>query len=318
MMKIIAAFAMAAIAMAAPLPEATSTDFAAWKAAHGKSYTGEEHTMRAQIFATNLAFIQDENTKGHGYELGVGPFTDLTNEEFAATMTTKFERTTPRNEVYLPTPMKLHGDSTADSVDWRTSGAVTPVKNQGKCGSCWSFSTTGSIEGANQIAGNTLISLSEQQLVDCAGKYGNKGCQGGSMDTAMTYVKTNGGLDTEEDYQYQGVNQQCDKSKEGKHAATVSGHKDVPQNNPTQLAAAVAKGPVSIAIEADKPAFQHYKTGVLDSTACGTKLDHGVLIVGYGSDSASGEDYWCVSSVFVQRATPPAASSSPHARWRCF
>ena len=294
-MKLIAAFAMAAVAMAAPLPEATSTDFAAWKAAHGKTYTGEEHDRRASVFADNVAFIQSENTKGHGYTLGVGPFADMTNDEFAATMTTPFERTTPRNEVYLPTLSKMHGDAD-DSVDWRTKGAVTPVKNQAKCGSCWSFSTTGSIEGANAIVGNSLISLSEQQLVDCATKYGNKGCQGGSMDSAMMYVKANGGLDTEADYQYTAADGQCDLAKEGQHAATISGHKDVPQNNPTQLAAAVAKGPVSIAIEADKPAFQHYQSGVLDSTACGTKLDHGVLIVGYGTDSASGEDYWTVKN----------------------
>ena len=125
------------------------------------------------------------------------------------------------------------------------------------------------------------------------------------MDAAMSYVKANGGLDTELDYQYQGVDGTCDKHKEGQYAATVSGHKDVPQNNPTQLAAAVANGPVSIAIEADKPAFQHYKTGVLDSAACGTKLDHGVLIVGYGSDSASGEDYWCVFLCFCATRNAP-------------
>merc|ERR1719276_532046 len=257
---------------------------------HGRSYaTKAEFQFRSKVFKTALAEIEAINAENGTHTVGVNFLADRTTEE-------KKKLNGYRASQRVRTPMKLHGDSTADSVDWRTKGAVTPVKNQGKCGSCWSFSTTGSIEGANQIAGNGLISLSEQQLVDCAGKYGNKGCQGGSMDAAMTYVKTNGGLDTEEDYQYQGKNDQCDKSKEGQHAASITGHKDVPQNNPTQLAAAVAKGPVSIAIEADKPAFQHYKSGVLDSTACGTKLDHGVLIVGYGSDSASGEDYWTVKN----------------------
>ena len=186
-----------------------------------------------------------------------------------------------------------------DSVDWRSGSivAVTPVKNQAKCGSCWAFSTTGSIEGAWKIAGNDLVSLSEQQLVDCAGgKYGNKGCEGGSMDSGMTYVKDNGGLDTENDYEYAAKDGVCDKGKEAQHAADITGHVDVPQNNADQLKLAVAKGPVSIAIEADKPAFQHYKSGVLDSAACGTKLDHGVLIVGYGTDSTTGDDYWIVKN----------------------
>ena len=132
------------------------------------------------------------------------------------------------------------------------------MKNQAKCGSCWSFSTTGSIEGAWKIAGHDLVSLSEQQLVDCAGgKYGNKGCQGGSMDEAMKYVKDNGGLDLESDYQYEAANGKCNLEKEGQHHAFITGHTDVPQNNEAQLEAAVTKGPVSVAIEADKPVFQH-------------------------------------------------------------
>ena len=168
-----------------------------------------------------------------------------------------------------------------------------------QCGGCWAFSTTGAIEGANAVAGNFQadgkpLSLSEQELVSCS-KNGNKGCQGGSMDLAMQWVQKNQGLDSELDYPYTsggGQNGQCDTSKERKHVGAITGHKDVPQQNEKQLEAAVAQQPVSIAIEADKTVFQHYKTGVMDSELCGTKLDHGVLLVGYGTDTDSGKDYW--------------------------
>lgn len=206
------------------------------------------------------------------------------------------------NAVNFPTTCPLQvflPETDATSVDWRQEGAVTPVKNQAKCGSCWSFSTTGAIEGANKVAGNQLISLSEQQLVDCAvGKYHNKGCQGGSMDFAMKYVQDNGGLDTEDDYQYQAKQGTCNKAKEAIHAASITGHVDVPPSNPKQLLAAVSKTPVSVAIEADKPVFQHYKSGVMASSQCGTKLDHGVLVVGFGVDRAN-DEYWIVKNSCV-------------------
>jgi C1A family cysteine protease len=299
-MQFFAALAMLTGASAMVEPTATGKQaalksaFYSYTQEHDKVYSGEEFHERMAIFAENMQMIEQHNAEAaegvHSFTLGVGPFTDMTHDEWVARMNfAEFPVKEQSNPVHLP-------QTDAESVDWRTQGAVTPVKNQAKCGSCWSFSTTGSIEGANQIAGNGLISLSEQQLVDCAGgKYGNKGCQGGSMDEAMKYVKDNGGLDTESDYQYQAKNGQCDKAKEAKHAASITGHIDVPQSNPTQLEAAVAKGPVSVAIEADKPVFQHYKSGVMSSSQCGTKLDHGVLAVGFGSDT-SGDDYWIVKN----------------------
>merc|ERR1712159_282066 len=183
-------------------------------------------------------------------------------------------------------------ESTAPaSVDWTTKNAVTPVKNQQQCGSCWAFSTTGSVEGVNAIATGKLQSFSEQQLVDCAGSFGNQGCNGGLMDNGFKYIEQSGDS-LETDYPYTAKTGTCDKSKI-KSAVSISGFTDVPPKNEAQLAAAVAKNPVSVAIEADQSGFQFYKSGIFSGT-CGTNLDHGVLAVGYGTDG--GKAYWKVKN----------------------
>lgn len=178
------------------------------------------------------------------------------------------------------------------SVDWDTAGAVTPIKNQAQCGSCWAFSTTGSIEGAFKIAGNPLTSFSEQELVACDKV--DDGCQGGLMDNAFKYAETHA-LCTEASYPYTsggGNRGTCETSCTG--VAEVTAFTDVPTKNEDALKTAVAQQPVSVAIEADKSVFQLYKSGVMDSKACGTQLDHGVLAVGYGTDG--GKDYWKVKN----------------------
>ena len=195
-----------------------------------------------------------------------------------------------------PSPAGKNGaGAPADAVDWTTKNAVTPVKNQQRCGSCWAFSTTGSVEGAYAIASGTLTSLSEQDLVSCDHN-GDQGCNGGLMDNAFKWIESNG-LCTEDDYPYtsgSGITGTCKTTC--KPAVTITGFTDVPQQDETALQSALAQQPVSVAIEADKSAFQLYKSGVLDSASCGTKLDHGVLAVGYGTDSASGKDYWKVKN----------------------
>ena len=178
------------------------------------------------------------------------------------------------------------------STDWREKDVITNVKNQGKCGSCWSFSATGSIEAIHAIKTGTLLNISEQQLIDCSVDYGNHGCQGGSMDNAFKYVIDNG-LCSEEDYPYQGIEEQC---MDCKGIINISDYKDVIPNNEGILKRVVNQQPVSVAIQANLKSFQLYSSGIYSDPSCGTQLDHGVLIVGYGHDMYHNMDYWIVKN----------------------
>jgi len=179
------------------------------------------------------------------------------------------------------------------SVNWVTAGAVAAVKDQGQCGSCWAFSATGAIEGAVFLKEKRLTSVAEQQLVDCSGAEGNQGCNGGLMDYAFDYVIKNKGIGSEASYKYTARDGTCKKVPS---VSTISGYKDIQSGSETGLLAAVNVQPIAIAIEADQSCFQFYHSGVLDDASCGTNLDHGVLLAGYDTDSASGKDYWLVKN----------------------
>jgi len=181
------------------------------------------------------------------------------------------------------------------SVDWRTKGYVTDVKNQKQCGSCWAFSATGSLEGQTFKKTQKLPSLSEQNLVDCSKKQGNKGCQGGLMNNAFTYIKVNDGIDTEMSYPYKGKNRKCE-FKKADVGGTDTGFTNVKTGNEEDLQQAVATiGPISVAMDASHPSFQMYRSGVYSEKKCSSKrLDHGVLAVGYGTEGS--KDFWIVKN----------------------
>merc|ERR1712087_465184 len=233
--------------------------------------------------------VKTSNAAGKSYTLGITQFADMSRKEFSAYVKRSgIMEPKPESERNYGAPFE---GVLAATIDWRDQGAVTPVKDQGQCGSCWSFSATGSMEGAYYIKNNRLVSFAEQQLVDCSTM--NHGCNGGSMDLAFYYTQT-APLETEDDYPYEAAQGTC-RYEASKGVASATGYEDVQQDSADALKGALNKRPVSVAIEADTQVFQFYQSGILDSSACGTNLDHGVLAVGYGAND-EGEEYYIVKN----------------------
>jgi len=266
--------------------------FTQWMVQNQKTYASEEFFYRYSVFKTNMDFVDAHNAGNHSWTVELNKFADLTIGEYK-TIYLGYKPELRRSAIKLsevPAPDAYP----SGSLDWTTKGVVTGVKDQGQCGSCWSFSTTGAIEGAVAIAhGGTLNSLSEQQLMDCSYSYGNFACDGGLMDNAFKYVMANG-LCTEAAYPYTAKSSPTCKSSSCAMSAytKISNYKDV-QATENALGASVDMQPISIAIEADQSGFQLYKSGVFCGV-CGQNLDHGVLLVGYGTDT--GTDYWKVKN----------------------
>ena len=271
------------------------TRFESWMKVFNKEYSNSEIDQKYLTWTANDRYIASNNANTElTYTVGHNEFSDMSWEEFAPYYTgvTDASKYLRRNKnVNHALSAQAVKDAAPASIDWSKKNAVTPIKNQGQCGSCWAFSTTGSTEGAYAIASGKLVSLSEQMLVDCD-KKSDQGCNGGLMDNAFEYIQGNGGICKESDYPYTAADGTCQTTCVP--AVTLTGHHDVPAKDEDALAAAVAIGPVSVAIEADKSAFQFYKSGVFDNAGCGTTLDHGVLAVGYGT--LSGKDYWKVKN----------------------
>jgi len=274
--------------------------FVAWTHKHNKVYSVDEFQYRWQTWKNNALFIESFNQQGNQtFTVAMNKFGDLTVEEFA--------------KIYLGFNMKnteavVVAEVAADptipaSIDWRQKGAVTQIKNQGQCGSCWSFSTTGNVEGQWFLAGNQLVGLSEQNLVDCDHEcttYQNQqscdaGCDGGLQPNAYTYIIKNGGIDTESSYPYEAVDDTC-RFNPSNVGAKISNWTFVSSNETEMAAYLVAHGPLAIA--ADAVEWQFYFGGVFYAP-CGDQLDHGILIVGYGTETDIFDQtmpYWIVKN----------------------
>lgn len=299
MFKLAVTACLLAVSLALPFDVSLDNQWESFKAAHNKQYALEVEPLRRLIWENNLRYIQQHNLEAdrglHSYILGENEYADMTNEEFVSVMN-GFKRSQARSKCgsYTP-PMNIQVSDLPDTVDWRKQGYVTPVKNQGQCGSCWSFSTTGSLEGQNFKKTGKLTSLSEKNLMDCSKPEGNHGCQGGLMDLAFEYIIKNKGIDTEESYPYVPRDGPC-KFKEANIGATETSCMDIKSGSEADLQAAVATvGPISVAIDASHSSFQLYRSGVYNERRCSSeRLDHGVLAVGYGTEDS--KDYWLVKN----------------------
>jgi len=269
-------------------------------AKYNKNYNHDEAYYRYKIFKHNVDYVDYFNkyeAAERTFTVGINKFSDLSNEEFRGFfLGTKVDATTQVRSGQRQVP-QVDLKALPTAWNWTSQGAVTPIKNQGQCGSCWAFSTTGSTEGCHFLTTKTLVSLSEQNLVDCSSSEGNEGCEGGLMDDAFKYIIANKGIDTESAYPYTAETGTCQYSASA-CASTVMSYTDVTSGSEPALQTAVYGAPVSVAIDASQPSFQSYTGGVYYEPACSpTQLDHGVLSVGWGVDTTNNNTaYWIVKN----------------------
>jgi cathepsin L len=275
-------------------------EWALYKRAYHKVYESAEiEELRKLIFFKNLAGVVLHNYQAKlgekSFTLGINKYSDMDHEEFVRTMNGyKGGNLESKGSTYMSPEQPI---VLPVNVDWSTKGYVTPVKDQGQCGGCYSFSTTGAMEGQLFRKTGKLVSLSEQNILDCSGTWGNEACNGGLMDDSFQYIQDNGGIDTEDSYPYTAANGTCqyDSTQSG---GTNTGHVDCPSGDESRLQEIVATiGPISVAIDASQPSFQSYSSGIYNETACSSSnLDHAVLVVGYGTTSDTNQDFWLVKN----------------------
>lgn len=262
-----------------------------WREEHERVYENYEENYRYHVFKMNLDKVEKYMAISSDVVLQMNQFGDLSHEEFAARyLAAPFDRLSIGGTSFVPSTNDL-----PEQFDWLSKGAVTPVKDQGQCGSCYAFSAVGTMEGAWKVAGHDLTSFSEQQIVDCSNSYGNEGCNGGEMYASVQYVIDNGGIATEASYPYKAVQGKClEKPLVGKFKAyynVTKGSEDDLQN------ACATMAPVSVGIDASSWEFQFYYSGVYDPSSCSTTdLDHGVTLTGYNADPKLAKQYWIIKN----------------------
>ncbi|XP_069564848.1 pro-cathepsin H [Brachyistius frenatus] len=292
-MKLLLVIAVASVASAFRLSQQDEFHFKSWMAEHSKVYNMNEYYERLQIFTDNKKRIDKHNEGNHSFTMALNPFSDMTFREFQRA----FLWSEPQNCSATNGNYRSTNGPHPDSIDWRKKGNyVTEVKNQGGCGSCWTFSTTGCLESVIAIAKGKLVPLSEQQLVDCAQDFNNHGCNGGLPSQAFEYIMYNKGLMTEQDYPYTAFDGKC-VYKPDLAAAFVREVMNITAYDEMGMVDAVAtNNPVSFAFEVTSD-FMHYDRGVYASTKCHDttdKVNHAVLAVGYGQENSV--PYWIVKN----------------------
>jgi len=283
---------MRCLVLAAAVACALASPWGDFKDTFGRRYaTVEEESRREACFNANMVLIEAGNARG-AEVYGINKFTDLCPAEFKVYHNLAVNVNATRNEM-APYSDEQVKKALATNIDWRTHGAVTAVKDQGQCGSCWSFSATGNMEGQWKLAGNTLVSVSEQALVSC--DHVDAGCNGGLMDNAFKWTIQNGGLPAEATYPYtagNGVSGTCQSAKMKPVVVKFTSYNDVPRTEAQLATQLVTKGPVAIAVDATS--FQSYHSGIMANCQF-NQLDHGVLLVGFGT-AADGSNYWIVKN----------------------
>ncbi|XP_062378388.1 procathepsin L-like [Sardina pilchardus] len=277
-------------------------EFHAWKLKFGKVYrTPEEEARRKDIWLSTRRRVLTHNILADQgiktYRTGINHFSDMDDEEYRGLLgdlaLSNVTASPPEQGDMSLRPQQ--GAELPAAVDWRKSGCVTGVKDQGSCGSCWAFSVTGALESHTCIYKGGLPSLSEQQLVDCSRSYGNEGCNGGYKHKAFQYVSDNGGIDTEASYPYEGQDSYCRFTKSG-IGAYCRGYNKLPYGDEGTLQTYLANvGPVSVSVDAGHKSFRQYSSGVYYESDCSSsKTNHAMLAVGYGTED--GQDYWLVKN----------------------
>jgi len=276
--------------LAAGFEDATQSAFLQFVKSYNKNYAVDEFFNKYEVFKANLALINAHNQQKSSWQMGINQFADLTREEFKKVYLGTFASSNLRA---LKNAERRPRNGAADpSLDWRTKGAVGPVKEQGQCASDWAFAVTGSIAAACYIATHNLTQHSAQMLMDCSASVGNEGCNGGFIDKTFEWIEKNP-LVPDTCYPYTGMGGTCHHKCPPIKWCVVTGFTDVKQGDEESLMEAVNKEPVVVAIEADQSSFQFYRGGVMDGT-CGKDLDHAVLLIGYGTEA--GKQYWTIQN----------------------